>query len=268
VAEARFGGLAPRITSALVLIPVALLATWAGGWAFFGLVLLAGGLMLAEWDRMAGMPLDWRAAAKIALFAVALLAMESLHPGLAFLAIVAAAAIAGCLAAAWRHSPGWAAAGVIYIGLPCVILIWLREQPPQGLPLVLWLLALVWATDSGAYAAGRLLGGPKLAPRISPNKTWAGLFGGVAGAMLVGAAAAAWSDIAAFPVLVPASGMLAAVAQIGDLMESAVKRHFKVKDAGRIIPGHGGALDRLDGMLFAVPVAALMLLFSGASAWR
>jgi phosphatidate cytidylyltransferase len=161
---------------------------------------------------------------------------------------------------------GWLLLGVLYVSLPCLALLWIRDLP-GGLETLLWVLVLVWATDTAAYVAGRGIGGPRLAPRISPNKTWAGLAGGAVGAALVGFAAVllrgappdagplgdAW-------LLVALSAILALVEQAGDLAESAVKRHFGVKDSGNLIPGHGGVLDRVDGLI------AVSLAVAGLSA--
>jgi phosphatidate cytidylyltransferase len=167
-----------------------------------------------------------------------------------------------------RGRPVWAALGVVYLGVAGVAAIWLRSQPEQGFAIVLWLLGVVWATDSGAYIAGRRIGGAKLAPRISPNKTWAGLGGGMLAAALVGAVTAALIGGSAL-TLFAVSAALAVVEQIGDLAESALKRRFGVKDSGTIIPGHGGMLDRLDGMLAVLPaVAAIILLTNGIPGWR
>ncbi len=151
------------------------------------------------------------------------------------------------------------AAGVPYLGLGVVALLWLRAGPESGRLAVLFVLLVVWASDIGAYATGRLLGGPLLAPAISPGKTWAGALGGLAAATAVG-----------FATLHPASALLAAglgtAAQAGDLMESAMKRGFGVKDSGWLIPGHGGLLDRLDGLLTAAPAAAALQLLAGGPA--
>lgn len=174
--------------------------------------------------------------------------------------IVWAAAIAVIgliMAAEWRamcHArPGMLALGAVYIGPALAALIWLRAGS-QGLSRVLFLAAVVWAGDVGAYIAGRALGGPRLAPRISPGKTWSGALGGTLCAVLAGVVA--WPGDTARAALVAL--LLSVVAQAGDLLESALKRHFGVKDSGRIIPGHGGMLDRLDGVLTAAPVAALL----------
>jgi phosphatidate cytidylyltransferase len=145
--------------------------------------------------------------------------------------------------------------------------VWLDRV--GGWPMILWLFVTVWATDSGAFVAGRGLGGPRLAPRLSPNKTWAGFAGGAVSAALVGWATSALAHAAAVP-LVAASIGLAVAAQAGDLAESMAKRRFGVKDSGQIIPGHGGLLDRLDGMLAAAALQWLLTLASGASPllWR
>ena len=142
--------------------------------------------------------------------------------------------------------------------------------PGNGLAIILWLLAVIWATDIGAYFAGRGIGGPKLAPRISPKKTWAGLAGGMIAAGAVGATAAIVLDWPNAPGVILFSIGLAVIAQGGDLMESAIKRAFKVKDSGSLIPGHGGLLDRLDGLMTAAPSVAAVALIGGEGvlAWR
>jgi phosphatidate cytidylyltransferase len=160
--------------------------------------------------------------------------------------------------------------GALYISIPVVALLWLRDDPVYGMATTFWLLAVVWATDTGALFAGRAIGGPKLAPTISPNKTWAGLFGGIASAMLVSLGAALWYGSSAVWPLVIAGGLLAVVAQAGDLLESRVKRYLSVKDSGGMIPGHGGLFDRVDGLLAAAPVLGLAYLVIGGGAflWR
>ena len=274
VAEAlaiRSGGsaLGLRIGSALVLAPLAIAAAWVGSWPLTLLVTAAALLMLGEWRRvMGGAILDGPGLLQGAALLGAMFIAGSGH------AIVAAevllALTAAILVAAPRAElPWWAAIGMSYIGLPCIALIWLRRNPEGGLAVVLWLFAVVWATDIGAYAAGRLIGGPKLAPAISPNKTWAGLAGGMLAAALVGLLAVLLGGGTPALDLVLASVALSLVSQAGDLMESAFKRHFGAKDAGRLIPGHGGALDRLDGMLFAAPaVVALVVFVEGVQPWR
>ncbi len=155
----------------------------------------------------------------------------------------------------WYHlthmrSPGFRLLGIPYILLPCTILVWMYALSTDG-RLVLTLVTIVAATDIGAYFAGRLIGGPKLVPRLSPNKTWAGLVGGMVAAALI---SIFWN----FPALIAA--FLAIVAQAGDVFESSLKRRAGVKDAGSILPGHGGLLDRLDGLLFSSTVLGMLIV--------
>ena len=166
--------------------------------------------------------------------------------------------------------PQWTAIGALWVALPCVSLLWLARDGPAGRSTLLWLLAVVWATDIGAYTVGRALGGPRLAPRWSPRKTWTGLVGGAVCAGLTGWATAAWLETTPVLPLVLVSAGLAIVGQFGDLAESAAKRRFGVKDSSGLIPGHGGLLDRLDGLLAVAPVVALLTLIGGRSllAWQ
>jgi phosphatidate cytidylyltransferase len=151
------------------------------------------------------------------------------------------------------------------VAVPCICLLWLAREGATGRATLLWVLAVVWATDIGAYVSGKMLGGPRLAPRWSPRKTWAGLAGGTVCAALSGWATAVWLGISpAFPVVL-ISAALAIVEQFGDLAQSIAKRRFGVKDSSGLIPGHGGLLDRLDGLLAVIPVVALMTLVGGRS---
>jgi phosphatidate cytidylyltransferase len=166
---------------------------------------------------------------------------------------------------AWQLGapPLWIGLGAAYLTLPALALIWLRGLPEVGLRIITWLLVVVWATDIFAYLVGRKVGGPRLAPVVSPGKTWSGLCGGVLAAALAGGVTA-WA-IGSERLLQAASvgGILAIVSQIGDLIESALKRRAGVKDSGALIPGHGGVLDRLDGLILAAPVLALLGLAFG-----
>ncbi len=252
----------PRLISALVLAPIILLDMLVGGGPFLLLLVLTGLLGGYEWTRMTvGSP--WAPASMATMLGVAgaLMAGWLISP-LAGLVCVLLVSIL-----AWAFTPAFLGRqkrfqglGVLYLGVPLTACLWLRMQP-AGFELILWLLLAVWATDIGAYFAGRLIGGPKLAPRWSPKKTWAGLAGGAA------ASALGCSLVMLVWPLVPplaAAGLgvlLAVVAQAGDLFESAIKRHFGVKDSGSLIPGHGGILDRIDGLLFAAPVLALVALW-------
>ena len=254
--------LARRVGSSLVLVAAAMLALWLGRWVFAGVV-VAGVLVMAdEWAKLA---IDVDASTRMVLRilcgilpAMAVLATarhDAIDGVLALVFFVPFAA--ACMALSAGRGSSRAASGILYLGLPAIALVWLRDRP-DGASLVLWLLLVVWSTDVAAYFVGRALGGPKLAPAISPGKTWAGLAGGMLGAALMGAlasrlgAAGAWISGAM-------ALLLAAVAQAGDLFESYMKRRAGVKDSGTLIPGHGGALDRLDGLLFAAPAYAVLV---------
>jgi phosphatidate cytidylyltransferase len=214
-----------RLISAAVLIPVVVVAVYAGGIAWALLVLLFAVVMIVEWCKIA-----------------------SRKPG----------------------AVPWYALGLVYVFVPCAALIWLRADPNVGLQQIFWIVALVIFADTGAYIAGRSIGGPKLAPRVSPNKTWAGLGGAVVSAAIVGAITAMLMDLPSVAILTAISAGLAVIEQIGDLAESAFKRHFGVKDASNIIPGHGGALDRVDGLIaVAAAVAGINhLIGSSVLTWQ
>jgi len=240
-----------RVISALALAPIPLVAAFLGRPFWDVLIAATGALMAWEWARLCGRgaasPVGMATIA-VAPLIVAIGAVWSM--GVALIALLVGV-VATAAAAALEQSGGrpWLALGVAYVGLPCLALTSIRAMLDGGLATLLWVLALVWATDTGAYAAGRSIGGPKLAPRISPNKTWAGLLGGIVAAGLVGLAAAVWLSVPSVWTVVLLSAGLAIVEQAGDLFESAVKRHFGVKDSGNLIPGHGGVLDRVDGLL-------------------
>jgi phosphatidate cytidylyltransferase len=186
--------------------------------------------------------------------------------GLVFAALVALAGL--LLIAEWarlcREAPLLLLGGMAWIVLAGAALLWVRADPAAGRANLLFLLLLVWASDIGAYLVGRLVGGPKLAPRVSPAKTWSGTLGGIAAAILVGWCAE-WLVPAHGPAgwIVVVSFVLCVIGQVGDLAESAAKRHFGVKDSGALIPGHGGLLDRLDALLAVAPFAALLALCLG-----
>jgi phosphatidate cytidylyltransferase len=158
------------------------------------------------------------------------------------------------------------ALGVLYVGVPAVALVWLRQDEPYGFRAVLFLLLIVATTDTFAYIGGRLIGGPKLWPRLSPNKTWSGLLTGVAASAIAGAVFAAFVKEAVPWTLGCTALLLGVIAQAGDLAESALKRRFGVKDASSLIPGHGGFLDRVDGVVFAATAAALVAILVNSQA--
>jgi phosphatidate cytidylyltransferase len=153
---------------------------------------------------------------------------------------------------------GWLVGGFLYALVPALALLWIRDRAPQGLELLYWVFIVTWSTDIGAFFAGRGIGGPKLAPTISPNKTWAGLIGGMASASLAGWA---WVQYVMLPLsLLWLAPLFAAAAQGGDLFESWLKRRAGAKDSGTMLPGHGGVLDRLDGLVVVATLTALCQL--------
>ncbi|MEH3106743.1 MAG: phosphatidate cytidylyltransferase [Sphingomonas fennica] len=253
-AAARGRDLRVRAVSGGVMIAVALAALALGGVAFWLLAATAGLLMVAEWGGLAHAPLK-RISLSLLFFAAAMLIASPFlaGPNRDAVAMLLTAALAVALSAGGRQ-----AAGLLYAGLPVIGLIFLRDRP-DGIAITLWTLAIVWATDIGAYFCGRRFGGPRLAPGISPAKTWSGLIGGVASAAVLGAVVAAATGLP--PMLLWLAAPLAVLAQMGDLFESFLKRRASVKDSGRLLPGHGGALDRLDGV---VPVAMLVSLLAAA----
>lgn len=249
VEPARFG---VRIASALILAPPVLAAVYLGAPYMQALVIVGGAIAAWEWMRLCGGGrLDAAGWCAVAWVPAALALWAASNPAAVALAALGAAGIA-----VWRRARGqagalWSATGVAYLTLAGFALIWLRELPGEGRATVFWLLALIAATDTGGYLAGRAIGGPKLAPGISPHKTWAGLAGAVAAAAAVGAAAGAlWPGPAPLGLALASAG-LALVAQAGDLFISRLKRRFGAKDSSQLIPGHGGLLDRIDGLLAA-----------------
>lgn len=264
--------LALRLASAAVLAPVVLAAAWRGTPYFETIVLLGAVAMAWEWAGVASRPAEGELAA-VPHWARALPAVVVAGAvGLAASGRSDGALIWGCfgglLLNPLRVGPISSESGLLrrvtmalgtaYIAGAAVAMVWLRAQPQPGWPGLLWLFATVWATDVGAYAAGRLLGGARLAPKISPNKTWAGAAGGLAAAgaagLAVGWALGGEADLA---IILP-SLAVSIVAQGGDLLESAVKRRYGVKDAGRLVPGHGGILDRADSLSAAALAVAFV----------
>ncbi len=247
-----------RIASGLVMAVVAGGLLFAGPVPFAILAGAAAVLTSFEWSRIVrgeGVDAGLVVQAASGIAAAALTAAGFAALGLA--AVLAGAILTGLLCFG-RH-PLLSAEGVLYAGLPVVALIWLRDDPAYGLQAVLFILIAVVATDVAAFVVGRAIGGPKLAPAVSPNKTWSGFLGGISMAGLAAAGFGVWSG--ADPVMLGLAGtMLGMLAQIGDLTESALKRSFGVKDSGTLIPGHGGIMDRIDGLVFAAAAAGCVAL--------
>lgn len=254
--------LASRVLSAVVLAVVTVGALWAGGWVFAALAAVVAVLILREWMAMSG-PFAFRAApwALMAFLAVTV-AMAGDEPleSLGFSALVAAALL---LARVTEPRVAWLSLGVLYAGVPAIAAVALRGPDTltfasTGAVAVIFVLAVVWATDTAAYFSGRLIGGPKLAPRFSPKKTWSGAIGGAVAGVVAGCLVAAAAGIGVGAALVLVALLLSIVGQVGDLAESAMKRHFGVKDSGVLIPGHGGIMDRVDGLVAALAVAVVI----------
>ena len=252
-APGKAGELQTRVIVGVLLIGAALTAGYFGGIALWLLVILMALGIMSEWARLTGRQ-DNRLLAMYAL-SVPLAIMSPWAAGPSFLAlglILGSAMFVSVFDRSLRL-----AAGVIYAGLPALAILYLREID-DGILIMLWTLALVWATDIGAYFSGRAIGGPKLAPTYSPNKTWAGLIGGVLLTAAVSYALHFYWGLPGYLVLL--SLPLAVLAQMGDLFESWLKRKAGTKDSGTIFPGHGGVMDRLDGLIPVAPVVALVML--------
>jgi phosphatidate cytidylyltransferase len=250
-----------RIHSALILVSVALLLTYAGLEAFAVLITLFMIAMAWEWGRLVrGGGLDVTFALQLLSTAVASWATVRGCIGCALSAVILGtmAVFLFRLGKEERSQAWWSAAGVYYAGLPAIALIWIRSDAEYGWLAIMYIFAIVWTTDSAAYLFGRWIGGAKLAPRISPKKTWAGLIGGALSAGAAGLIFAVATGIGAPLRLALLGTGLALVSQVGDLGESALKRSFGIKDSSSLIPGHGGVLDRIDGLVFAAVTAALI----------
>ena len=245
-----------RVLSAAILAAIALSTTYLGGWPFFGLVTAAGGIALVEWMRIT----DHSETLVLVLSLVAMIASAvAAMFGQTAYALAVVCLFAGILwcYSSFRGTQGrWVAIGFLYVTGPVVSLVYLMEV--QGRALIFWIFGIVWAMDIGAYICGSVIGGPKLAPRLSPNKTWSGLVGGALCAAFVAVVLGELFSLGSSFHLSLAGAFLAAWSQIGDLLESGFKRRFHVKDSGRVIPGHGGVLDRIDSLLFTAPLVAFL----------
>ena len=255
---AKWGDLGVRVTSSAVLVPAVLLDVWAGGIWFNLFIALLGVLMAQEWTAIC----HRQSAAQFALHAAGAMCGALLPPQAGLPAAMLAIAILWALSAAIAYAEdsngaAWRYLGVPYVGVPAIALVLLRADTAWGAYAIVWVMLIVWLADSLAYFSGRIIGGPKLAPVLSPKKTWAGLGGAIAGSAIAStifAVAAGLPNLLALAVL---AGLLAVVEQAGDLFKSAMKRHHGVKDTGRLIPGHGGIIDRVDGLVAVATAAAI-----------
>jgi phosphatidate cytidylyltransferase len=231
--ESNSRNLLMRIVVAAVLIPLAVAIAYAGGWLWTALVTAAAIGLFVEWLAVVGLA---------GALAIGLVAVGSTAP----------------------DRRAWAAAGFCYAAAAEIASVLLRLDPDKGFAALMFVLVIVWVTDSGGYFAGRGIGGPKLWPSVSPKKTWAGAVGGFVASLAVACGFAAFDLGRTIPLLLAAT-VLSVASQLGDLFESAVKRRFGVKDSSHIIPGHGGLMDRLDGFVAAVALAAVFGFLRGGA---
>jgi phosphatidate cytidylyltransferase len=260
-AEQGSRNLMMRVIAALVLAPLAIAIAYAGGWLWTVLVTLAAIGLYVEWLSIVGAGRETRVVASgVAALAVAGLCLAAGRIDVALLALVIGLLAVGVLSAQRL----WNATGFFYAAAAQIASMLVRLDQAHGFVALILILLVVWVTDIGGYFAGRGIGGPKLWPRVSPKKTWAGAIGGFAASLVV-AAGFAVAGLGKPGPLLALGAALSVVSQLGDLFESAVKRRFGVKDSSHVIPGHGGLLDRLDGFVAAVVFAAIFGLLRGGA---
>lgn len=261
----RYSNLQLRIMSGVVMAAVTLAVTWVGGVWFTLFAVIVGGASLYEWLRITGFaPAAMPGIAIIAAVVAGLImVLAGVNPFLIVaLAVGAAAALAVFYAS--QDAPRWIVAGAVWHPLlPAAALANLRGDTNAGLAAVLFVFSVVWATDIAAYFTGRAIGGPKLAPAISPGKTWSGALGGAFAGIVCGTAVAWAAGAERLGLIVVIAAAMSVASQFGDLFESALKRRYAVKDSSNLIPGHGGVLDRVDGLVIAA--VALWLIAWAAS---
>ncbi len=246
-----------RVVSSAVLAPLAVALAYVGGWAFFVFWAIAAAGIFWEWRAILRDPGPTpKGLGECAIVVAGASAMTGrIGAAAVFLGL---GMVVEAVVATTTVLRACAAAGVLYAGSLLVACVLLRSDGQYGFAAIVFLFAIVWSTDILAYFVGRFLGGPRLWPQVSPNKTWSGAIGGLVGAIVAGLAVAYYARLAN-PLAAGALALiLSAASQGGDLFESAFKRRFGVKDAGHVIPGHGGIMDRLDGFLAAAVLAAVI----------
>jgi phosphatidate cytidylyltransferase len=263
----NWANLGTRALSALLLAPAALYVLLASGGLGaalrVGLISVVVALLSIEWAMMSARQSPTKIAVAVCVAVLAALFTADFgHYRIMWLVLVLAAGASAVIARGIAARPADAAFGALYIGAPCLALLWLRANEPHGEYWTALVLAVAWAADIAAFLVGSALKGPKLWPQFSPNKTWSGFVGGLVAASLAALAVARFLPMGLDPPRAAALGLFAGLATMaGDLWESTLKRRFGVKDSGDLIPGHGGLLDRVDGLMFAVlAVAAARLL--------
>jgi phosphatidate cytidylyltransferase len=249
-----------RVAAALVLAPLTIAIAWIGGWPWICLVTAAGALLYAEWLMIVGASRNRLiVAAGLSALVIAGILMMTGRTDFAVAVLAVGTVLAAILASGQRL---WVAGGMVYAAAAVVASILVRLDANAGFLALMFVLLIVWVTDIGGYFAGRGIGGPKLWPRVSPKKTWAGAIGGLVLSLAVAAVFALLGFGRMLPLLLLGT-VLSVVSQLGDLFESAVKRRFGVKDSSHIIPGHGGLMDRLDGFVAAIVFAAFIGFMRG-----
>lgn len=262
--------LAARVISSLALAGLALSSAWFGGFVLIAVWSVAAIAVLREWLKLIGvsgtsLTAFWifgSASILLSVFADTLFGLEDY--AMALPALIAAVVL-GLVAQTRKQSFFWTAGGPLYAAIVVLAPIWLRAREPDGLVALLWLFLVVWISDIGAYFVGRRIGGPKLWPAISPKKTWSGLFGGLFFGTLLASGFVLLDRMVIGPIFIGGVALFgltlatSLVSELGDLFESAMKRHFGAKDSGQIIPGHGGIMDRLDSFVAAGLFAVIAL---------
>lgn len=249
-----------RVLSALVLAPLAIAVAYWGEWPFAAFWTIAALAVWWEWVRLID-PHGSQGALALGACALILEALLAASDRVDKALIIVLLALFGIAVTATRHTR-WIAGGIVYASALLIAPIVLRADPDFGFPAILLLFAIVWSTDIGGYFGGRAFGGPKLAPTVSPKKTWSGAVVGTVAAVGSALVLGRWLGSAMLPIALIAVS-LSLASQIGDLFESAFKRHFDAKDASGLIPGHGGVMDRVDGFIFAALVAAVFGVLRG-----